>query len=43
MTIGFDFRSISTFRSGNNYRMYYGFYNANDSLYFAGHGDFKIQ
>ena len=43
VTIGFDFRSVSTFHSGSSYRMYYGFYNAKDSLYFAGHGNFKIQ
>ena len=43
MTIGFDFRNTSTFHPGTNYRMYYGFYNAKDSLYFAGHGDIRIQ
>ncbi len=43
ITLGFDFRTISTFKSGNSYRMYYGFYNANDSLYISGHGDIKIQ
>lgn len=43
ITLGFDFRTISTFKSGNSYRMYYGFYNANDSLYVSGHGDIRIQ
>jgi len=43
IALGFDFRSISTFKSGNNYRISYGFYNANDSLYVSGHGDIRIQ
>ena len=43
MTIGFDFRSISTFKTGTNYRMFYGFYNSHDSCYFSGHGDIRIK
>jgi|GEM_PF-1812092 hypothetical protein len=43
ITLGFDFRSISTFHTDSSYRIYYGFYNANDSLYISGHGDIKIQ
>jgi hypothetical protein len=41
--IGFDFRSISAFHTGQYYRMYYAFYTAADSMYYRGHGDFKIQ
>ena len=43
MTLGFDFRNQTVFRSGTNYRMYYGFFNSLDSLYFSGHGDIRIQ
>ncbi len=43
ITIGFDFRSLSGFKKNNNYRLYYGFYNSHDSLYFSGHGDISIQ
>ena len=42
ITLGFDFRSISTFRNDSNYRMYFGFYTSRDSLYYSGHGDIKI-
>jgi hypothetical protein len=43
MTIGFDFRSQTAFKPGTNYRMFYGFYNSNDSCYFSGHGDIRIK
>jgi hypothetical protein len=39
----YDFTSLTAFRRGNYYRMYYGFYNANDSLYYKGHGDILIE
>lgn len=39
----FDFRSNTAFDKGANYRMYYGFYNSKDSLYYKGHGDIKIE
>jgi len=43
MTIGFDFRSMTAFRSGTNYRMFYGFYNSYDSCYYSGHGDIRMR
>ena len=43
ITLGFDFRGKSVFHSGINYRMYYGFFNSRDSLYYSGHGDIRIQ
>ncbi len=39
----FDFRGITSFHQRKNYRLYYGFYNASDSLYYKGHGDFRIE
>lgn len=39
----FDFRNNTAFDKGANYRMYYGFYNSKDSLYYKGHGDIKIE
>lgn len=39
----FDFRSATAFDKGDSYRIYYGFYNSKDSLYYKGHGDIKIE
>lgn len=38
----FGFHLASDIDTGN-YRMYYGFYNSSDSLYYKGHGDIKIE
>ncbi|MES2620950.1 MAG: hypothetical protein V4615_08860 [Bacteroidota bacterium] len=38
----YDFRLLSAFHKNMNYRMYYAFYNAQDSVYYKGHGDFRI-
>ncbi len=40
--IGFDFRANTAFKNDSSYRMFYGFYNSFDSLYYAGHGDFTV-
>ena len=42
ISLGFDFRSQTSFRTDSSYRMYFGFYNSRDSLYYSGHGDIKI-
>jgi hypothetical protein len=42
ITLGFDLRAQTAFRNDSSYRMYFGFYNSNDSLYYSGHGDIKI-
>jgi len=39
----YDFRSNTAFHKNENYRLYYGFYNSKDSLYYKGHGDFRIE
>jgi hypothetical protein len=39
----YDFTANTAFHKGNYYRMYYGFYNAKDSLYYKGHGDLRIE
>lgn len=39
----FDFRFSGSFHKNENYRMYYGFYTSKDSLYYKGHGDFRIE
>lgn len=39
----YDFRSTTSFHKNENYRFYYAFYNATDSLYYKGHGDFRIE
>lgn len=31
------------YNAGTNYRLYYGFYGAAESLYYKGHGDLKIK
>jgi len=41
--IALDFSSNTSFKKNENYRVYYGFYNTSDSLYYKGHGDFRIQ
>jgi len=41
-TISYDFRGITSF-VGGNYRLYYGFYNAKDSLFYKGHGNIRWQ
>ncbi|HWB62921.1 MAG TPA: hypothetical protein VG603_05365 [Chitinophagales bacterium] len=43
MTVGFNFKGNSAFKAGNNYRLYFAFYTATDSLYYSGHGDFRIE
>lgn len=43
ITRAFDFRSNTAFHKNENYRLYYGFYNSKDSLYYKGHGDFRIE
>jgi hypothetical protein len=43
ITLGYDFRALTVFHKNTNYRMYFGFYNGRDSLYFSGHGDIRIQ
>ena len=42
-TIPFDFSANTAFDTASNYRMYYGFYNAKDSLYYKGHGNIRWQ
>ncbi len=39
----FDFQYTGSFHKNENYRMYYGFYTSKDSLYYKGHGDFRIE
>ncbi len=39
----FDFRYSGAFHKSENYRMYYGFYNSTRTLYYKGHGDFRIE
>ena len=39
----YDFRANTAFHKNGNYRFYYGFYNSKDSLYYKGHGDFRIE
>ena len=39
----YDFSSLTAFHKNANYRFYYGFYNSKDSLYYKGHGDFRIE
>lgn len=41
--IPFDFLSSTAFDSATNYRLYYGFYNSKDSLYYKGHGNISWQ
>ena len=44
ITLGFDFREATAFHKNVNYRMYYAFYSSlRDSMYYRGHGDFRIQ
>lgn len=39
----YDLTTNTAVRKGEYYRMYYGFYNSKDSLYYKGHGDIKIE
>ncbi len=39
----YDFRSNTAFHKNENYRLYYGFYNSKDSLYYKGHGDLRVE
>lgn len=39
----FDFRGQTAFHPNNDYRFYYAFTNSKDSIYFKGHGDFRIE
>jgi hypothetical protein len=39
----YDFRPLTSFHKEMNYRLYYAFYNSKDSLYYKGHGDFRIE
>lgn len=39
----YDLTVHSAFRKGNFYRMYYGFFNGKDSLFYKGHGDIRIE
>ncbi len=41
--LSFDFGALTSFHKNENYRIYYGFYTAKDSLYYKGHGDFRIE
>lgn len=41
--LSFDLTTNTAVRKGEYYRMYYGFYNGKDSLYYKGHGDIKIE
>lgn len=38
-----DLSNLTALDKGNYYRMYYGFFNSKDSLYYKGHGDLLIQ
>jgi hypothetical protein len=40
--IGFDFRDNTAFKNDSSYRIFYGFYNSFDSLFYAGHGNFTV-
>jgi hypothetical protein len=42
ITLGFDFRTQTSFKTNTSYRMFYGFYNSLDSCYYSGHGDIRI-
>jgi hypothetical protein len=39
----FDFTAITAFHKNTDYRMYYAFYTSKDSVYYKGHGDFRIE
>lgn len=39
----YDFRNVTAFRPGENYRLYYAFYNHKDSMFYRGHGDISRQ
>lgn len=39
----FNFVGLSSFRPNKNYRLYYSMSNSLDSVYYRGHGDFRIE
>ena len=39
----YDLTSLTAFDKDENHRMYYAFYTSKDSLYYKGHGDFRIE
>ena len=39
----YDLTTSTSFHKNANYRVYYGFFNAFDSLYYKGHGDVRIE
>lgn len=43
VTYPFDFSALSAFRRNENYRIYYSMSTAMDSVYYRGHGDFRIE
>ncbi|MBK7148700.1 MAG: hypothetical protein IPH78_07695 [Bacteroidetes bacterium] len=43
VTYPFDFSALSAFRPNENYRLYYSMSTAADSVYYRGHGDFRIE
>lgn len=43
LTLNYDFRNNTSFHKNENYRIYYGFYNKKDSLYYKGHGDLRLE
>lgn len=40
---GFNFAGSGSFHANENYRMYYAFYNSQGTLFYMGHGDFRIE
>ena len=40
---GFNCTVSTAFHPNENYRIYYGFYNAKGTLFYKGHGDFRIE
>ncbi len=41
--IPLDFTTSTSFHTNENYRLYYSFSNAQDSVYYKGHGDIRIE
>jgi len=39
----FNFQSLTAFKNNENYRVYYAFCNFKDSIFYKGHGDFRIE
>lgn len=42
-TAQYNFTTSTSFHKPANYRIYYGFYNSRDSLYYKGHGDIRLE